>query len=177
MCIIILWQFLYMKCIGWVLDSSWIKLFPCLFTTVYGLGSKRVVSLFFLSCCTSTWSPGSTSEYLAFLFTSAYALLLLFRSLSLWRTSCSTCTTLSSGSYVFSVRRAIRRGLRQSSSEVGFCTLQDKHSVLPSSPYFQHVRFGAFSEVSYFGAQLLHLPGVILLLLCNVWFPTASCTL
>ena len=55
-----------------------IKLFPCLFTTAYGLGSKRVVSLFFLSCCTSAWSPRSTSEYLAFLCMPEYALPLLF---------------------------------------------------------------------------------------------------
>ena len=55
-----------------------IKLFPCLFTTAYGLGSKRVVSLFFLSCCTSAWSPRSTSECLAFLCMPEYALPLLF---------------------------------------------------------------------------------------------------
>ena len=50
--------------------------------------------------------------------------------------------------YVFSVRRATRQGLHQSLSEVGFYTLQDKHSALSSSPSFQHVRFGAFSEAS-----------------------------
>ena len=77
-----------------------IKLFPCLFTTVYGLGSKRVVSLFFLSCCSSTWSPRSTSEYFAFLCLSVYTLLLLFCSLSLSHTPCLTGTSPSSGSLV-----------------------------------------------------------------------------
>ena len=63
---------------------------------------------------------------------------------------------------------ATRQGLHQSLSEVSFCTLQEKHSALSSSPSFQHVRFGAFSEASYFGAQLLHLHGAILLLPCGV---------
>ena len=71
------------------------------------------------------------------------------------------------GTY-FPSEEQLGMGLHQSLSELGFCTLQDKHSTLSSSPSFQHVRFGAFSEVSHFGAQLLHLPGAILLLLCDV---------
>ena len=47
---------------------SWdctIKLFPCLLKSVYGVGLNRVESLSLFSCCTSTWSSGSTSEGLA----------------------------------------------------------------------------------------------------------------
>ena len=69
---------------------------------------------------------------------------------------------------VFSVRRATRQGLHQSLNELGFCMLQNKHSALSSSLSFQYVRFGVFSEVSYFVTQLLHLSGTILLLLCDV---------
>ena len=69
----------------------------------------------------------------------AYALLLPFCSLSLSRTSCSTCTSLSSGSLVriFSPK-SISAGLASVLllSEVGFFALQDKHSALPSSLFF-----------------------------------------
>ena len=38
------------------------RLFPRLVTSVYGVGLNWVESLSCLSCCTSTWSPGTTSE-------------------------------------------------------------------------------------------------------------------
>lgn len=67
--------------------DSTTTLLPVLLTTWNGDGSNDVENLSFFSCLTSTWSPTWTSDGLAFMDLSAYALVFALTSASLSRVS------------------------------------------------------------------------------------------